>query len=266
MIFRSKHRNTDHLHGTCSLSPPPRQAGAAPGRRVRAGKASRSCRAHRWSCRFRALPVRGTAHPSRAPVIREATLGITANTGNPRVAASGQPDTTGRSWLTPLVHRTRTRRACARLGAPVWLRRAATGFCARRRQPAALHAQVCPEANFLAQHALCMPTPRAHYPVGCRGRGDHLCPPFFACPACALFRSPADLKGTVDIGVLCPSYSRTHHTVSWFKRPARDTCVLRTVHGPALCARIMLCQDLFCAVHKKPCGRDSTARPAHTLR
>ena len=107
----------------------------------------------------------------------------------------------------------RTRRACARLGAPVWLRRAATGFCARRRQPAALHAQVCPEADFLAQHALCMPTPRAHYPVGCRGRGDHLCPPFFACPACALFRSPADLKGTVDIGVLCPSYSRTHHTV-----------------------------------------------------
>ena len=96
-IFRSKHRNTDHLHGTCSLSPPPRQAGAAPGRRVRAGKASRSCRAHRWSCRFRALPVRGTAHPSRAPVIREATLGITANTGNPRLAASDQPDTTGRS-------------------------------------------------------------------------------------------------------------------------------------------------------------------------
>lgn len=213
MIFRSKHRNTGHLHGTCSLSPPPRQAGAAAGRRMRAGKASRSCRAHRWSCRFRALPVRGTAHPSRAPVIREATLGITANTGNPRLAASGQPDTTGRSWLTPMVHRTRTRRACARLGAPVWLRRAATGFCARRRQPAALHAQVCPEADFLAQHALCMPTPRAHYPVGCRGRGDHMCPPFFACPACALFRSPADLKGTVDIGVLCPSYSRTHHTV-----------------------------------------------------
>ena len=118
-----------------------------------------------------------------------------------------------RSWLTPLVHRTRTRRACARLGAPVWLRRAATGFCARRRQPAALHAQVCPEADFLAQHALCMPTPRAHYPVGCRGRGDHMCPPFFACPACALFRSRADLKVTVDIGVLCPSYSRTHHTV-----------------------------------------------------
>ena len=164
MIFRSKHRNTGHLHGTCSLSPPPRQAGAAAGRRVRAGKASRSCRAHRWSCRFRALPVRGTAHPSRAPVIRESTLVITANTGNPRLAASGQPDTTGRSWLTPMVHRTRTRRACARLGAPVWLRRAATGFCARRRQPAALHAQVCPEADFLAQHALCMPTPRAHYP------------------------------------------------------------------------------------------------------
>ena len=162
---------------------------------------------------FSRAPCERHGAPSRAPAIREATLGITANTGNPRVAASGQPDTTGRSWLTPLVHRTRTRRACARLGAPVWLRRAATGFCARRRQPAALHAQVCPEADFLAQHALCMPTPRAHYPVGCRGRGDHMCPPFFACPACALFRSPADLKGTVDIGVLCPSYSCTHHTV-----------------------------------------------------
>ena len=86
-------------------------------------------------------------------------------------------------------------------------------FCARRRQPAALRAQGWREAVFLAQHALCMPTPRAHSPVGCLGPGDHVCPLFCACPPSADFGSSSDLLRTDHTGGLCPAYSRTNHTV-----------------------------------------------------
>ena len=37
------------------------------------------------------------------------------------------------------------------------------GFCARRTKPPALDAQVCCEASFLAQPALCMHSSRAHF-------------------------------------------------------------------------------------------------------
>ena len=64
------------------------------------------------------------------------------------------------------------------------------GFCARRTKPPALDAQVCCEASFLAQPALCMHSSRAHYPAVRLERTDHGRLPFLACTRCPLFRSP----------------------------------------------------------------------------
>ena len=120
------------------------------------------------------------------------------------------------------------------------------GFCARCEQGRALDAQVCCEAPFLAQPALCMHTPRAHYPAVRLGRIDHGRLPFLACTRCPLFRSPPVVFGKVDTGVLCPSYFRTHHTVCLSQHPVNDTWVLRITVAWSLCARTMFHQDLFC--------------------
>ena len=120
------------------------------------------------------------------------------------------------------------------------------GFCARRTKPPALDAQVCCEASFLAQPALCMHSSRAHYPAVRLERTDHGRLPFLACTRCPLFRSPPVVFGKVDTGVLCPSYFRTHHTICLSQHPVSDTWVLRITVAWSLCARTMFHQDLFC--------------------
>ena len=141
------------------------------------------------------------------------------------------------------------------------------GFWARHTQPAALDAQVCCEAPFLAQPALCMHTPRAHYPAVRLERTDHGRLPFLACTRCPLFRSPPVVFGKVDTGVLCPSYFRTHHTVCLSQHPVNDTWVLRITVAWSLCALTMFHQDLFLCVLRTamsfaPGHIERTPRPA----
>ena len=141
------------------------------------------------------------------------------------------------------------------------------GFYARREQRAALDAQVCCEAPFLAQPLLCMHTSRAHYPAVRLGRIDHGRLPFLACTRCPLFRSPPVVFGKVDTGVLCPSYFRTHHTVCLSQHPVNDTWVLRITVAWSLCALTMFHQDLFLCVLRRamffaPGHIERTPRPA----
>ena len=141
------------------------------------------------------------------------------------------------------------------------------GFCARCEQGRALDAQVCCEAPFLAQPALCMHTPRAHYPAVRLERKDHGRLPFLACTRCPLFRSPPVVFGKVDTGVLCPSYFRTHHTVCLSQHPVNNTWVLRITVAWSLCALTMFHQDLFLCVLRTamsfaPGHIERTPRPA----
>ena len=64
----------------------------------------------------------------RYPAIRGATLGIAADTENPRAAASDWPDTMNGSCVLPVMHWSTVLRACGGLCAPLQLRRADTGF------------------------------------------------------------------------------------------------------------------------------------------
>ena len=141
------------------------------------------------------------------------------------------------------------------------------GFCARRTKPPALDAQVCCEASFLAQPALCMHSSRAHYPAVRLERTDHGRIPFLACTRCPLFRSPPVVFGKVDTGVLCPSYFRTHHTVCLSQHPVNDMWVLRITVAWSLCALTMFHQDLFLCVLRTvmsfaPGHIERTPRPA----
>jgi hypothetical protein len=141
------------------------------------------------------------------------------------------------------------------------------GFYARREQRAALDAQVCCEAPFLAQPALCMHTSRAHYPAVRLGRTDHGRLPFFACTPCCLFRSPPVVLGTVGTGVLCPSYFRIHRMVCLSQHPVNETWVLRITVAWSLCALTMFHQDLFLCVLRRamffaPGHIERTPRPA----
>ena len=185
--------------------------------------------------------------PLRYPTIRGTTLGIADDTRIPPAAASDRPDTMGGSCLVPVMHWTSARRACGGVCAPLRHSRS-HGFCARCEQRRALDAQVCCEAPFLAQPALCMHTPRAHYPAVRLERTDHGRLPFLACTRCPLFRSPPVVFGKVDTGVLCPSYFRTHHTVCLSQHPVNDTWVLRIAVAWSLCALTMFHQDLFLCV------------------
>ena len=108
---------------------------------------------------------------------------------------------------------------------------------------------------------------RAHYPAVHRGRTDHGRLPFPAFNPHTLFRSPPVVLGTVDTGVLCPSYFRTHHTVCLSQHPVNDTWVLRIAVAWSLCARTMFHQDLFLCVLRTvmsfaPGHIERTPRPA----
>ena len=95
---------------------------------MRGGQASRPGRAPTWWCRFGGHPVRGTEHHVVTPRFRGATLGITANTGNPSACAADRPDTMDGSYLLPVMHWNNARRACGGVCALFQLRRSETGF------------------------------------------------------------------------------------------------------------------------------------------
>ena len=66
--------------------------------------------------------------PLRYPTIRRTTLGIAADSRNPRATTSDRPDTMGGSCLVPVMHWTSARRACGGVCAPLRHSRSDTGF------------------------------------------------------------------------------------------------------------------------------------------
>ena len=270
--LNEKNRGNTNIAGTSqqtlqSQSPGSRHAaGGTPGRPAHAGQASQRRRAQRWSRRFGGLPVRGTA-PHCATPRSAGQLLASPTTPNSRRRPHPTVRTrwAGHVWSLSCIGPARGGPAVVcvlRSGTAVQTR-----FCARCEQRRALDAQVCCEAPFLAQPALCMHTPRAHYPAVRLGRTDHGRLPFLACTRCPLFRSPPVVFGKVDTGVLCPSYFRTQHTVCLSQHPVNDTWVLRIAVAWSLCALTMFHQDLFLCVLRTvmsfaPGHIERTPRPA----
>ena len=121
---------------------------------MRGGQASRPGRAPTWWCRFGGQPVRGTEHHVVTAIPRGNSWHHRQH-GEPVRVRSRPAGHDGRVISAPchaLEQRAEGLRWCVcSVPAPPFR----DGFCARRTKPPALDAQVCCEASFLAQPALC---------------------------------------------------------------------------------------------------------------